>query len=90
MSLHPGLNIITGESGSGKSVLLEAIAQLSGAPAREEAIFQWGRVRRAEGLFVIGEDKGLAQVSTVLEKYIKVMPPRFVSVRRQVWGKQDL
>ena len=33
VSLHPGLNVITGQSGSGKSVLLEAISQLCGAPA---------------------------------------------------------
>ena len=69
LSLHPGLNIITGESGSGKSVLLEAIAQLSGAPAREEAIRTGAECAELEGSFVIGEDK-MAQVSTVLEKYI--------------------
>jgi DNA repair protein RecN (Recombination protein N) len=69
LSLHPGLNIITGESGSGKSVLLEAIAQLSGAPAREEAIRTGAECAELEGSFVIGEDK-MAQVSAVLEKYI--------------------
>ena len=33
-----GLNVITGKSGSGKSVLLDAIAQICGSPAREESI----------------------------------------------------
>jgi len=34
VSLHPGLNVITGQSGSGKSVLLEAISQLCGRARR--------------------------------------------------------
>lgn len=33
-----GLNVITGKSGSGKSVLLDAIAQICGSPAKEESI----------------------------------------------------
>ena len=68
LSLHPGLNIITGQSGSGKSVLLEAIAQLSGAPAREEAIRTGAECAELQGSFIIGDDK-VAQVSAVLEKY---------------------
>jgi len=38
VDFHPGLNVITGKSGSGKSVLLDAISQICGAPAREESI----------------------------------------------------
>eukprot|EP00899_Mesostigma_viride_P015890 jgi/Mesvir1/24301/Mv10991-RA.1 len=34
----PGLNIITGESGSGKSVLLSALGQLLGAPVDPECV----------------------------------------------------
>ena len=36
--LDPGLNIITGQSGSGKSIFLEVVAQLCGAVAGEELI----------------------------------------------------
>jgi len=34
----PGLNVITGKSGSGKSVLLSAIDQITGAAGREDSI----------------------------------------------------
>ena len=34
VEFHPGLNVITGKSGSGKSVLLDAISQICGSPAR--------------------------------------------------------
>ena len=36
--LSPGFNVITGESGSGKSVLLAALNQALGAPAHEDFI----------------------------------------------------
>ena len=38
ISLEPGFNVITGESGSGKSVLIEALSQLLGAPASDEIV----------------------------------------------------
>ena len=36
--LAPGLNVITGESGAGKSVLVEAFASILGAPAPEGCV----------------------------------------------------
>lgn len=38
ITLQPGFNVITGESGSGKSVLIEALGQLLGSPASEDVI----------------------------------------------------
>jgi DNA repair ATPase RecN len=38
ISLQPGFNVITGESGSGKSVLIEALGQLLGSPASDDAV----------------------------------------------------
>uniref|UniRef100_A0A7S0SLY9 DNA repair protein RecN n=1 Tax=Mantoniella antarctica TaxID=81844 RepID=A0A7S0SLY9_9CHLO len=65
---HPGLNIITGQSGSGKSVLLEAIAQLCGAPAREEGIRAGADAAVLRAEFQVGEDKRAA-VAAILERY---------------------
>jgi len=36
--LAPGLNVITGESGAGKSVLVEAFASILGAPAPDDCV----------------------------------------------------
>ncbi len=38
MELTPGLNVVTGESGAGKSVLVACLGQLLGAPAVENCI----------------------------------------------------
>jgi predicted ATPase len=38
VQLGPGLCVVTGESGAGKSVLVGALAQLLGAPAADTAI----------------------------------------------------
>ena len=38
MVLMPGLNVITGESGAGKSVLVEALGQVLGAPAPDGCV----------------------------------------------------
>ena len=38
VELAPGLNVVTGESGAGKSVLVTCLGQLLGAPAAENCI----------------------------------------------------
>lgn len=38
VTLHPGLNVITGESGAGKSVLVSALAHILGGPTNESYI----------------------------------------------------
>jgi DNA repair ATPase RecN len=67
VSFHPRLNIITGQSGSGKSVLLEAIAQLCGASAREECIRSGADCAELEGRFCVGRDT-ITEINSVLRK----------------------
>ncbi|GAB4813044.1 hypothetical protein N2152v2_000090 [Parachlorella kessleri] len=58
--LEPGLNVITGESGSGKSVLVEALGQILGSSAYDEAVRQPATSAVVEGSLVLGEaDRGL-------------------------------
>lgn len=51
VEFHPGLNVITGKSGSGKSVLLDAISQICGSPAREESIRSGASGAKLEATF---------------------------------------
>ncbi len=47
----PGLNLITGETGSGKSILVDAVGLLIGARASQEMVRQGYDSARVEGLF---------------------------------------
>ena len=49
--LRPGLNIITGETGAGKSLLIEALSVLLGGKGGEEYIRSGEKYGRVEGVF---------------------------------------
>jgi DNA repair protein RecN (Recombination protein N) len=53
----PGLVVVTGETGAGKTMLLGALRLLLGGPARTEAIGPHGEEARVEGRFVTDEDE---------------------------------
>ncbi|MDK2971512.1 MAG: repair protein RecN [Candidatus Sumerlaeota bacterium] len=51
VELGPGLNVLTGESGAGKSVVLDALALLLGQRAQPSAIRTGARAADIEGIF---------------------------------------
>jgi DNA repair protein RecN (Recombination protein N) len=55
--LGPGLTVVTGETGAGKTMLIEAISLLVGERA-DPSIVRPGAVEaRVEGRFVVGDDE---------------------------------
>ncbi len=54
VSFHPGLNLLTGETGSGKSILVDAFSLLLGARASPELIRAGAERARVAGVFEIG------------------------------------
>ncbi len=53
----PGLVVVTGETGAGKTMLLGALRLLLGGPARTDAIGPHGDEARVEGRFVSEQDE---------------------------------
>jgi len=51
--LEPGFNILTGETGAGKSILIDAVALLLGGRADTTAIRTGAKRARVEGLFML-------------------------------------
>jgi DNA repair protein RecN (Recombination protein N) len=54
----PGLNVLTGETGAGKSLLIDSLEFLSGARGSVDAIRTGEEKMSAEALFVLPEDAG--------------------------------
>ena len=52
---HPGLNLLTGETGSGKSIVVDALGLLLGGRASSDVIRNGETKARVSGLFDIGE-----------------------------------
>ncbi len=53
LTLEPGFNVLTGETGAGKSILIDAVALLLGGRADTTAVRQGAEYARVEGLFML-------------------------------------
>ena len=60
----PGLNLMTGETGAGKSVLIDALSQLLGARGSKQLIRTGCRQARIEGAFLVAD---VGPVATLLK-----------------------
>ncbi len=77
---EPGLNIITGETGAGKSILIGAISLLLGERASSETVRKGSKKSIIEGIFDIGTNK---KVLKFLEN-IDVEYDEEVIIRREI------
>src|SRR5438093_7495206 len=55
VAFHPGLNLLTGETGSGKSILVDAFSLLLGARASPELIRAGAERARVAGMFELAK-----------------------------------
>ena len=62
VTFHPGLNLLTGETGSGKSILVGALDLLFGGRASADVIRSGESKARLSGRFELGQQPGLAQL----------------------------
>ncbi len=57
-----GLTVLTGETGAGKSIIIDALGVLLGGRAGADLIREGATQARVEGVFLLPEDPALAQV----------------------------
>ncbi len=60
LELGPGLNVITGETGAGKTLCVEALGLACGGRSSKEAVGPWGSAALVEARFLL--EGGLARV----------------------------
>lgn len=56
IELHPGLNVITGETGAGKSILVGALKLVLGGPGAARLVRTGARCAEVEALFDLSDD----------------------------------
>ena len=59
---HPGLNLLTGETGSGKSIVVDALGLLLGGRASPEMVRTGAARARVSGIFEVAESPALARL----------------------------
>ena len=59
---HPGLNLLTGETGSGKSIVVGALGLLLGGRASAESVRTGAERARVSGIFEAPQSRALREV----------------------------
>lgn len=67
-SLGGGLNVITGETGAGKSLVIDAVEALLGGKVDEEVVRHGAKEARIEGVFSLPQRRGFSQLTGLLEE----------------------
>jgi DNA repair protein RecN (Recombination protein N) len=85
LSLHAGLNVITGETGAGKSIIIDAVELLLGGKAEPFMVRAGEDKAVLEGTFVAGPDV-LPMVAPILEREDLTHPddPALVVLTREI------
>ena len=60
---HPGLNLLTGETGSGKSIVVDALGLLLGGRASAEMVRSGAERARISGIFAVSQAGALAELA---------------------------
>ena len=68
MDLAPGFNVLTGETGAGKSIIVDALSLLLGGRADGGMVRSGARQSRIEGIFIIDGDLA-PKINAALDEY---------------------
>jgi DNA repair protein RecN (Recombination protein N) len=68
LQFNRGFNVLTGETGTGKSIILDAVSLLIGGRADSEHVRSGARQALIEGVFVLDEGPAREHVQAVLER----------------------
>jgi DNA repair protein RecN (Recombination protein N) len=84
LSWQPGLTVITGETGAGKSIIIDAVGALLGDRLGQEVVRSGADRALIEGIFVLGEPR--PEIASLLEEYGLEPEDGALIVSREVAG----
>lgn len=73
LELGPGLNVLTGETGAGKSMIIDALSLLRGVRARADAVREGDDAAMVDAQFELGPD-ATASIELVLADHLAESP----------------
>src|ERR1700730_10620295 len=83
LELHPGFNVLTGETGAGKSMLVDALSLVLGGRASPEIVRSGAREGEGEALFEVDpasrvvaklEAAGMASDQLIVRRVVQATP----------------
>lgn len=84
ISLEPGLNVVSGETGAGKSIVVHALEVLLGGRASSGTVRSGAKRAVVEG---VADIEGLAEVAALLDELGVDADDRHLILRREVRGE---
>ncbi|MFQ5922239.1 MAG: DNA repair protein RecN [Anaerolineales bacterium] len=83
LDLGPGFTVLTGETGAGKSIIIDAVELLLGGRADATMLRKGTDLALVEGVFEV-EEGDLAEVRALLEEQQLVDDPRVIVLAREI------
>lgn len=86
LTFGPGLNILTGETGAGKSIIIDALGMLLGDRATADWVRAGSELAQIDATFQVAEGEILAELCPILEENGLDEPdnPNWVALSREV------
>ena len=81
-----GLNVVTGETGAGKSIIIDAVGSLLGGRVSPDVVRSGAQRAVVEGVFALPPDADLGELGAVLEEYGLEVEDSSLILTREVAG----
>jgi DNA repair protein RecN (Recombination protein N) len=84
VEFHQGLNVLTGETGAGKSIIVDALSLLLGARAFTDVVRTGEKVALVEGIFEVEGINEQHVKSELSDLAVEIADDEYLTIRREV------
>jgi DNA repair protein RecN (Recombination protein N) len=84
LTFSPGFNVLTGETGAGKSIIIDAVDMLLGGKAGQEVIRAGAELTQVEGVFLLAPAAAQAVTPLLEQEGLEADSPGLLSLAREL------